>query len=556
MIVYRERRTAYDTARVLERMEQLCSDAPDALLVEFGELEAGLADALCPAYDDALEILECLREACVAGARSICHARLGTERYEYWLSQFRQQIISLRAKPLPRTFRASVPEGFAYYALYPELYFESARRFAEEYSPKLAAVIGIRSIGTTLSAAVAAVLRESGCHAPTWTVRPRGHPFDRSLAVSAGLEGCWKALAGAWFLVVDEGPGLSGSSLASVAKYLTGLGIPEERIVFFPSWVPDGSSFVSDSARAQWRRHRKYCTQFEQLWPFEGEVELSAGKWRELLYPNERLYPAVQIQHERRKYLRKDGRQRLLKFAGLGRYGAAKFSRAASLAEAGFAPEPLFLENGFLGMRFIDGSPVSSMTQRLLEQVVAYLHHLNTKHVAGEGVPWSDLMEMIETNVAEGLGEYWKDRLSPLTALRDVVCSGVTVAVDGRMLPHEWIQTSTGYCKTDGLDHHDDHFFPGPQDVAWDAAGAIAEFDLDTATGRDLSEKLESLSGDYSLHRRLPFYSVAYLSYRLGYATMAQRSLGHSPDGRRFGRLRERYAVALRRQLESLSPNA
>ncbi len=46
------------------------------------------------------------------------------------------------------------------------------------------AVIGIRSIGTTLSAVVAAAVRRQGKNAGRITVRPHGHPYNRELRFS------------------------------------------------------------------------------------------------------------------------------------------------------------------------------------------------------------------------------------------------------------------------------------------------------------------------------------------------------------------------------------
>ena len=46
------------------------------------------------------------------------------------------------------------------------------------------------------------------------------------------------------------------------------------------------------------------------------------------------------------------------------------------------------------------------------------------------------------------------------------------------MQPHEWIRTTSGWIKTDALDHHNDHLLPGNQDIAWDIAGAAVEFGL------------------------------------------------------------------------------
>ena len=102
----------------------------------------------------------------------------------------------------------SVPEGFAYYALDPELYRMAALRFAAEAALHRVAVIGIRSIGAPLSAVVEAELRaRAAAKRNRGTVRPHGHPWDRRLRIASGLERAWRAWDGV-FAVVDEGPGV------------------------------------------------------------------------------------------------------------------------------------------------------------------------------------------------------------------------------------------------------------------------------------------------------------------------------------------------------------
>jgi hypothetical protein len=92
-------------------------------------------------------------------------------------------------------------------------------------------VIGIRSIGTGLAAVVAAVAGEGSI---VFSVRPQGHPFDRRLSLSPSLETA--ILNGApEIAIVDEGPGLSGSSFGCVADWLEDRGVPPESIAFFPS---------------------------------------------------------------------------------------------------------------------------------------------------------------------------------------------------------------------------------------------------------------------------------------------------------------------------------
>lgn len=468
MIVYREQRKRVPTAEVLRRIGQASGFERE---MEFGEFEAGVADAYSRDCD-----------------RDIRHATI------------------------PPEIEISVPEGFAYYALDPELYRRSARRFVYELRPERVAVIGIRSIGTTLAAVVA----EEVPNARVWTVRPRGHPFERQVRVDYEIARAWLTWGG-HFAIVDEGPGLSGSSFASVAECLSGLGVRDERIVLLPAWAPDGSAFVNENARRRWERHRKYWTPFEDLHRFDDAEDLSAGKWRDLL----RTRPAVQPQHERRKYLR-DGR--LYKFAGYGRYGRAKLDRAERLA--GWVPQALGLEDGFLVTRWVEGTPARP-DRELVEHAARYLAAVAHEFPTGEAADLEPLAQMIEQNTRRA----WSAALPEAAA----------VTLDGRMLRHEWLATAEGIVKTDALDHGDDHFYPGPQDIAWDLAAFGVEFECEER----LIECYARVSGDRDIASRVPFYRAAYLAFRLGYCEMAAGALEGSADGARFRRERARYEARI-----------
>src|SRR5206468_5154019 len=132
-----------------------------------------------------------------------------------------------------------IPEGFAYYSVHPLDY----ARLVEANLANItgAAIIGIRTIGTTLSAVVAAELRKHRIAASRTTVRPHGHPFSRECRFS-GEQREWIAdrrLSGDVFLLVDEGPGLSGSSFLSVATALQIEGVEPEKIIFLCSRTPE-----------------------------------------------------------------------------------------------------------------------------------------------------------------------------------------------------------------------------------------------------------------------------------------------------------------------------
>lgn len=522
MIVYRNHEHQIQIADALERLRAPHIEAT-TLLIELGELETGIVDAVCPNADSDNAIARALRRASLAAAHFFCG--------KPWRTRVLAELDTLESMELPAQATVGISEGYAWYGLYPETYLEAARRYFRAVRPRHVVVVGIRNIGTSLSAVVAATLEDCGCTVDSITVRPRGHPFDRKVVLAPGMEWRLRRLADCDFAIVDEGPGLSGSSLGSVAEAVSRLGIPDGRIALFPSWAPDGGAFVSEAARERWRRHAKYCVSFEETMPLPGARDLSAGAWRALLYQDESRWPAVQPQHERRKFLDGDA---LLKFAGLGRYGAPRLERTRQLADAGFCPAALGLDSGFLRTTFVAGRPLSApgdINGDLLDTMARYLAHLRNNFESPRPVPFDDLVEMIRINTGYEMPD----------GLRASICDAPTVAIDGRMLPHEWITTADGYIKTDAVDHHDDHFFPGCQDIAWDIAGAAVEFCMDAAP---LTEKYAALTGDRGIARRLPFYIRAYAAWRLGYATLARTAIAGTPDAARFERLAERYATA------------
>ena len=494
MIVYANRKRRVKT--------QIRGESWRDALIRFGEVEAAIADSLCPAWDQPHPLLERLRSAAIRLAGG-------------------DMNVLTDAPPLPAEITVAVPEGYAYYGVYPEDYAAAARLFYRDVRPQKAVVIGIRSIGTSLSAVVAATLAAAGCEVRSFTVRPRGHPFDRQLSVRG-----FRLQADAHYLVVDEGPGLSGSSFCCVASHLSGNGIPDDRIILFPSWETDGKTLRSEMARQHWGRYRKY-TQTRQ--PIPEARDLSAGQWRQLSPSAAPVHP----QHERRKYLRD---RCLFKFEGLGDYGTSKVARAEALWAAGFAPRPLALTDGYLATGWVEGRPLDATDTPIADWIARYLRFLETHFPSDRPVPYDENMEMISVNVREGLGPEWVSSLDRLKGFRAEVCDRSTTQIDGRILPHEFLLTAHGYVKTDTLDHHDDHFFPGCQDVAWDAAGASLEF---------RSVTLDTIASPACL----TFYKVAYLSYRLGYCTMAAES---ASDVKGFRTLADQYRDTLRHELHRL----
>jgi hypothetical protein len=502
MLVYRTPRRTVSPLTELQVLGQT-ADALD-VLIRLGQLESAIVDAGC---GDSVE------RAFRAAMRAAARRWLGAEALS--------PIQELAALPLPARVELTTPEGYAWYALNPESYVEAAERYYRERQPLRVGILGIRSIGTSLSAVVAARLEQLGCSVQSWTVRPTGHPFDRRLNLTRELARDLTPVGE--FAVVDEGPGLSGSSMTSVAEALSGLGVADERISLFPSWVPDGSGFKSEKARLRWPRHRKYCS--APAAPPAGAVDLSAGRWRDHFLAGEQEWPAVQPQHERVKYLSEG---RLFRFAGLGAFGSPKLERAAVLYEGGFGPRPVDLRNGFLSMEFVPVRAAVRAPHNLLETVARYLCFLRDRFPAPRGASFDELAEMIQVNagVPRASLETWRAAAEDAPA----------VAIDGRLFPHEWLETAAGYIKTDALDHHDDHFLPGCQPIAWDVAAAA----------------VESGGEDFLVERcrpgpSLPFFRLAYLAFRLGYSGLAAEALAGTPDGARFERAARRYAALIER---------
>ena len=527
-------------------------------LIGFGVFESGVADALCPAQDEAHPTLVGLRRVAESLGEATVASYAGDE--EAIARRLRGAVEACVA--LDRTtwgdLQVGVPEGYAYYSLYPEAYADAVVHWADHYHPPRVLTIGLRSIGTSLSAIVTGALRSRGVPCASWTLRPRGHAFDRHVSMTPRLVATLEPTAST-VLIVDEGPGLSGSSLTGTATALSSLGVPDERIVFVPSWNPSPDRFVSHSAAARWPRHRAIVPSFDRIRDSlsdagivpAGARDISAGVWREWLHLPQ-PWPATQPQHERRKYV---ADSRLARFAGLGEYGCEVAARAAVLHDAGWSARPLGLNRGFLATEAVDGVPLSAatVTDDFIRHAAAYVawlrRHASTSRVADV----TPLVQMLLTNTREALGVEWLGAAEVLS--RDA--SGFqepATAVDGRMQPHEWLMTSGGgWLKTDALDHHRDHFLPGCTDAAWDVAGLLIEFEL---ASRNVVGEYARRAGDHAISHRLPFFLAAYAAFRAGYCALATQALGDSDDGRRFEELGVRYREALRTTLESVRPAA
>ena len=533
VLVYRDEGRQAGTGDELRRLSMPA--APLTRVIEIGEFESAVTDALGPDRDVWDPRLARLRAASVAAARAWLRPGDGQD--------VDAALTALDASTLPSRIVLRVSEGYAYYALYPQTYAAAALLFFDAERPQGVCVIGIRSIGASLSAVVTAALASCDCATATFTLRPRGHPFDRRIALDAGLADRIRECAdrGWWFAIVDEGPGISGSSFASVTTALRGLGVPTSRVALFPSWDPGPEMLKSPAAKDVWTEYRRYIvgpaeigiTPERIFGVRESTIDFSAGRWRSFLIPDLTRWPAVHPQHERWKAFVPSDR-RILKFVGLGRYGEAAKARAEQLAAAGLSSRPGQLRDGFLELPFVDGASLSRAAD--ISEASAIGHYIGRVAVVfdrREPISTQPLQEMIRHNLRNVV-----DDLEGLTFPGEVAAA----AIDGRMLAHEWVRTARGLVKVDALDHCRDHFFPGPQSAAWDLAAAAVEMDLTAAQTAAMLDRFEGAGGERAASRLFDFYRLAYSAFRLGYARLAAESLDGTPDAQRFAQLARRYS--------------
>jgi hypothetical protein len=466
------------------------SAAADAL-VACGELEAALADAGHPSA--ALCALETDRLAAAVLGESL---------------DLMSQAARLERIEVPHEIVTSTQEGFAFYALHPSSY----ARAAHDLGPcERALVVGVRTIGATLSAMVGAALRRRGVRTTRCTVRPEGHPYDRVLELDPAVEQeVTRARAErALVVVVDEGPGLSGSTFLAVAERLARAGIPDERLALIASTRFDPSRLAARDAESRYRRFRVIVAPVQADGPADG-VSVSAGAWRAHAFTDESTWPSVFAQTERKKAL-VEGGTRLIKFEGLGPTGRAAAERARALYEAGFVAPGRDEGGGYLSYPWA-GTPstTADVGDDVLDRLASYCARRPIL------CPPCDTPLDLEAMVAKNL-EVFGHRELALPGL--VIVRAATV--DGRMAPHEWLRQKNGtLLKCDAIAHGDDHFFPGPTDIAWDLAGAIVEWQLTKDAGAELLERYRRESSD-DVGPRISTWIQAYATFRLALTTLA-----------------------------------
>ena len=483
-------------------------------LVRAGEIETGLADAGSADAFLATQITDQLAARALGMPANLPLA----------LDLSRQIDRQLK-------IRCSYPEGFSYYGLNPLDYADLVESIGPEFPPR-AAIVGIRSVGSTLGAVVTAALARAGIPASRITVRPEGEPYQRRAAFDAAQRR-WiqsETEAGAGFLVVDEGPGFSGSTFLAVANALAGVGVSSAKIALLCSRPFHARDPHLGQAR-EWERFRSHVIRYGASLPAEADRGLGGGSWRELLYDDRSQWPPCWTELERIKHLSVDGRT-LFKFEGFGRFGKLARAQAALLGEAQFSPRLFRFENGYGCYEFLQARPLnkSSLDLTLILRMARYCA-FRASYFPAPYVDSEVLCSMATVNLALEFGI-------------DSPFAGIPVEKpvypDCRMQPHEWLVPDSGLAlKTDATGHGEGHHLPGPVDIAWDLAGAIVEWDLDESGSAALLREFSRLSGDHASSRIEP-YLLFYSIFRMAFCRMAAASLAGSEEAER---LRADYRV-------------
>jgi 2-keto-3-deoxy-L-rhamnonate aldolase RhmA len=94
--------------------------------------------------------------------------------------------------------------------------------------------------------------------------------------------------------------------------------------------------------------------------------------------------------------------------------------------------------------------------------------------------------------------------------------------------------------KTDSEFHGDDHFFPGPTDIAWDLAGLAIEWEMEEESVEVLIREYQRLTGD-DPGRRFSSYLLAYSVFRFAYCKMGSQATAGTIDEALLRQDYERY---------------
>jgi hypothetical protein len=523
-------------------------DAARRVLIAAGQLEQGLLDAGAAAGTIAREATRAAAACFVA-----LHAGELSSAAEH-RQQLRRRLCDVVAGTAGAEVEVRVPEGFAWYALYPDSYLVTARSWVRESwsascdgGARRVLVIGLRSIGTTLAAVVAEVLRRSGVKVACTSVRTVGHPFARQAELPEGVR------PGDHNLIVDEGPGLSGSSMAAVAAALERGGAARSSITLFPGHGRGPGSEAAQAGRRWWSEVEVRSIDLTAtligatplLEVLRGECSrwlgsgctaprpLGVDDWMrrtDLSVLPRSAAPALET--PKLLVCGAEGRAAVLRFAGTAPLDATLETgegrlvrRLDRLADRGSTVRPFGAVHGWVAVPWVDGS---RLTRR--DATASFIAGTLAPHlVAAASEPIGvDLITRGAERIVSAVmalaafshDARWREilgRAAEHVARPDV--GPILAAGDGRLAPHEWIRDGTGrILKLDAGGHDADHTWVGRQPVAWDIAGAEIEWELGSVQSELLRGAVEGANGGRPDALTMAFYGAGYCAFRAGAA--------------------------------------
>lgn len=462
-------------------------------------------------------------------------------------SKLQAKLAPLAAFPAAGLATFRVPEGFAWYALYPESYAQTAAAWAAEEQTRSRTrvlVIGLRSIGTALGAIVAEALRRRGRAVLRLSPRPMGHPFAREVSLGDA------EITGDAALIVDEGPGLSGSSMAAAAEALAKRGVAAERIFFLPGHGNGPGNTGGAQARRWWTPERVRVTPL-------GETRVSgcslhqrlakaaeAALGEEIAAVEETGFPATSelprgvlpaFASPEIACRGRSGERIVWRFGGFAAVDASLLSRAERgearqkrMAEMGLALKPAGRVEGWIGLRMPRAAvPLRPSSLDMTDRLALHIAAASVKPLdAGLAADGAKRIEAALTIWAEESGGSLSSGLA-----EDAIAEAPLhlLAGDGRLAPCEWVALADAEAlKIDATGGDCGHGWAGAQSILWDVAGAIVEWDFDDAQSERFTSAVTRHAAIAIPNGSLAFYTAGYDCLRLA---MARHCAALYPQG-------------------------
>lgn len=515
------------------------------VVIAAGQLEQGVHDALAPdahhAVDERVAYMHALTRA---------SGRVFVSLFAGYLVRADDHLRRLQAlaRAAPALTGVAghciIPEGFAYYGVFPEQYCKAAIAWTLDHRadhPPYVLVVGVRSIGTSLAAVVAATLELAGFPVRSFTVRPVGSPFARELMLaSAAVAGNGQAL------VVDEGPGLSGSSMAAVAQALWRAGIQPKQVSFFPSHGDGPGPKASPEVCNVWQDTRIYV--FTPDAPIfrgtnlvetlaKGLTNMGAGEVTQVAVPGSPDWPQPSsppdVAHPCRPfarpkfYMNTDRGELLLTFYGLASVeGRTLAARAVDVLRQRyvneFGPPPLGCVDGFVAVPWVHGTCVKPNTATgAFDGTLARYLASTCGPILGRSARAASvdrLKNIVSVNAERELGLDCSGWSAAAGSLQDLPEPYWAASTDGELGPAYWLRSDSGHwCKLGSPVRGHDPTAPGVQSILWDVAGAIADWPLSRQDAALLVRTLEQQLGVCAPPWAIDVYLSAFLAYRVGW---------------------------------------